>query len=277
MRNVAWRLGRCGRIRMNATHAEIRPLPRLLYHYTTQRGLLGILGDKKLWATGIRHLNDSTEFEYALKLADEQLGPEKLSSVWGGRVNRWLEAVGEPFVASFSEQRDLLSQWRAYCHDEAGFSIGFEIEALGRISEREEMSLLRCIYDSSEHRNMIRNLLLTDPLRSSPLTDIESLSDVAWLAPMMKDEAFKQEEEWRLVSSSGKIIRPLYRAGQSFLIPYCEIDLRIKDIENSIIGEIVVGPTPHMQLSLDTVRQFLRDNSYKNVTVTPSRVPYRSW
>jgi hypothetical protein len=30
----------------------------LLYHYTTQTGLLGIIRDRALWASSILHLND---------------------------------------------------------------------------------------------------------------------------------------------------------------------------------------------------------------------------
>ena len=33
----------------------------LLYHYTTQHGLLGILKQKCIWATHIRYLNDTSE------------------------------------------------------------------------------------------------------------------------------------------------------------------------------------------------------------------------
>ena len=40
-----------------------------LYHYTSQKGLLGILKDQKIWATHVQYLNDSTEFHFAIDLA----------------------------------------------------------------------------------------------------------------------------------------------------------------------------------------------------------------
>jgi hypothetical protein len=43
--------------------AEHQVEPKLLYHYTTLDGLLGILDKKELWATGISYLNDTSEFE----------------------------------------------------------------------------------------------------------------------------------------------------------------------------------------------------------------------
>jgi hypothetical protein len=36
----------------------------LLYHYTDQRGLLGILRSQSIWATHIRYLNDSSEYNH---------------------------------------------------------------------------------------------------------------------------------------------------------------------------------------------------------------------
>jgi hypothetical protein len=51
----------------------------VLYHYTSQKGFLGIVEKKKLWATHIRYLNDSQEFEYAIALARTQLEKERNS------------------------------------------------------------------------------------------------------------------------------------------------------------------------------------------------------
>jgi len=44
--------------------AEVQPKPEgLLYHYTNQKGLLGILKEKCIWATHLRYLNDMSEGE----------------------------------------------------------------------------------------------------------------------------------------------------------------------------------------------------------------------
>src|SRR5262245_10539375 len=45
------------------------PVPKALYHYTSQKGLLGILDSQALWATNLRYMNDSQEFQHALALA----------------------------------------------------------------------------------------------------------------------------------------------------------------------------------------------------------------
>src|ERR1700733_4591483 len=36
--------------------------PAVIYHYTSQAGLMGIVAEKAIWATNIHCLNDSREF-----------------------------------------------------------------------------------------------------------------------------------------------------------------------------------------------------------------------
>lgn len=48
--------------------------PPVLYHYTDQHGLLGILTSGRIWATDVLHLNDSSEVRYALSEALEVFG-----------------------------------------------------------------------------------------------------------------------------------------------------------------------------------------------------------
>jgi hypothetical protein len=42
-----------------------------LCHYTSQRGLMGILTDRAMWATDANYLNDSQEVIYAVNLAQK--------------------------------------------------------------------------------------------------------------------------------------------------------------------------------------------------------------
>ena len=111
--------------RMPSQLANMKP-PDVLYHYTSQRGLLGIIEKKKLWATHIRYLNDSKEFDYALELARKLLRKERdsgdeqrtrFAEKGLAQLNNSLD-INTPFtvyVASFSRNHDQLSQWRAYC------------------------------------------------------------------------------------------------------------------------------------------------------------------
>jgi hypothetical protein len=47
--------------------------PEILYHYTSQAGLIGILDTRTIWASKIHYLNDSREFALALDIARLEL------------------------------------------------------------------------------------------------------------------------------------------------------------------------------------------------------------
>ena len=137
-----------------------RAEPELLYHYTTQRGLLGILREQCIWASHINHLNDASEFKHGIEVVSESLSkividPSTLK--FGGtkskrtfqveKYQRMMRAAAieslkllnfiEVFVASFFDSEgarndpgDVLEQWRAYSGSGAGISIGFDKKLL---------------------------------------------------------------------------------------------------------------------------------------------------
>src|SRR5207245_2334277 len=59
------------------THLASAP-PDILYHYTNQSGLLGIIENSKIWATKIRYMNDATEFELAFETVDNHLTTKEI-------------------------------------------------------------------------------------------------------------------------------------------------------------------------------------------------------
>ncbi len=93
--------------------------PPVLYHYTTPSGFLGITETGTIWATGIHYLNDSQEFHHALSLFASELRRRASESPDKNQFFEWLaDSVKnirelKIFVCSFSQDQDLLSQWRA--------------------------------------------------------------------------------------------------------------------------------------------------------------------
>jgi hypothetical protein len=53
--------------------------PSTLYHYTSQKGLLGIIEKGEIWATDILYLNDTMEYKYAVNLFSEKIEKFKKS------------------------------------------------------------------------------------------------------------------------------------------------------------------------------------------------------
>jgi len=58
---------------MNIKEILYRDPPSVLYHYTTQQGLLGIINNKEIWATHTQYLNDVREFHQATGLMRKEL------------------------------------------------------------------------------------------------------------------------------------------------------------------------------------------------------------
>ncbi len=110
----------------------------------------------------------------------------------------------------------------------------------------------------------------------------------ALLAPTIKHGAFKDEQEWRLISNlvSPEDSRWRVRAGRSMLIPYISITLAPVGAYLPI-QDVVVGPTPHMDLAIRAVGILLElklepvalqvPMTRQPARIRNSRIPYRNW
>jgi hypothetical protein len=129
-------------------------IPTTLYHYTNAQGLLGILKNRNLRATDLRHhdndLRHATEtMVAALRHAADQLAPND-----GGHATTREAAVvqamtlrstattltrgplfdrnpaGNAYIACFCDDRDQPGQWHKYDADGGGFAVGFRTDTL---------------------------------------------------------------------------------------------------------------------------------------------------
>lgn len=269
----------------------------LLYHYTRQSGLLGIIKNAEIWATHTQYLNDFREYKHDVDLVRRQI--EVHQDFGDSSLKHILKCMGDALdgiasinvcVCSFSEAPDSLSQWRAYGANSSGYSIGFVGDFISSIAKREGWHLAPCIYDPKEQAELAYALVNKVIEENRALEkagdkdgDIELGGNLGpylnRYAPILKDQSFCEEREWRIIS------RPLmctrenfdFREGNSMLIPYYKVGLgeKPKDIG---IREVVVGPTPHPETSYMSTCSFLAKHSLnKKVHVSISTVPYRSW
>jgi len=111
--------------------------PDVVYHYTSMDTLLKIVESGSVWATNIRYLNDVLERRHCLDEVRRFMSAPphgrdraKLLSLLDENEENEKAFSYLPFVASFSEERDSLSQWRSYCPGGNGVSIGFRTESL---------------------------------------------------------------------------------------------------------------------------------------------------
>jgi len=297
-----------------------KPIPDVLYHYTTMEGLLGIVRTGKLWLSHIKYLNDSLEYEFLWNLLKvrvdrrirtsaqlEKAERERLLSLLGFRADL------ETFVASFSaDGGDRLSQWRGYCPNGIGFSIGFSGLLLedfvnqhnsDPVPSKLTASVMPIQYLSEDDAEKFDEIIVggwKSPVESPGLTKERMFSTLmsafAWA---YKHNSFKEENEWRLTLSSFSLPPPKprhelspaverilygpenpipglsFRPGKSMLIPYREINLR--KLETDFIKRITIGPTPHKDLSLKAVEELLRSHGHTNFQIEHSNAPYRHW
>ena len=319
--------------------------PELLYHYTDQKGLLGILESSCLWASHLQYLNDKSEGQIIAQLLLDELnqrvtighgeprsGLVTLAQLMGipitapeGKiqcsdeevfsqgfgVSSWVTAQ-DVFVTSFSEQGDLLSQWRAYSGETGGYSIGFKplhLRSVGvHFLENRSGSfyvdsdpLIACRYcDGTEEESLKIEIAQTvdqyiteaeqAKRQTSPGTK-EGFGTPAAIAlkhflplgrrrAITKDKAFREEAEWRLafqLGGTGAIDLALeLRPGRSMLIPYLKIDLAWEN-QTLEIPEIIVGPCPHPFEAVNSVQRLLRKIGVQEFQVRNSKVPYRNW
>jgi hypothetical protein len=95
--------------------------------------------DNCIWATSINYLNDTTEGEHYLGLIRERIQNYIFSHkvadlhVFDRILSESKSSFEDrPYVASFSELDDSLPQWRSYCPQGNGVSIGFRTDCLVR-------------------------------------------------------------------------------------------------------------------------------------------------
>ena len=275
--------------------------PDILYHYTGQEGLLGIIGKKEIWASHTQYLNDQREFRHAMELVRDELS--RMVRQADAETRAFVEEMNEGMnehdgmesinvcVCSFSEEGDILSQWRAYGDGVAKFSIGFSGAILRQVSDQMNFWLVPCLYREEEQRELVR-ALLRDVLRENMarVTEGEFESEdsdlprggnlIAYLnryAPILKHETFSEEREWRIVTRplTCRLERFDYRPGRSMLIPYYRIPLAGANCDFGI-ERIVVGPVPHGDQAVDAVKSLVVKHRLE-VQVLGSDVPFRNW
>ncbi len=265
------------------------PVPPVLYHYTTQSGLMGILHDNCIWATAAHYLNDSSEYVAGLEhiahalRAEAQKAISKLEAANLLAIAEDLSQFWTICVVSLSSEGDHLSQWRAYAGGSGGFALGMRSESLRESAHLQGFYLVPCYYTPSDKQEAVEQLI--NEFREKMVTSMEwgsretgqCKAEVTRLAMMFKDSSFDEEREWRLISIP-KMVKELdFRQGTSMLIPFSRFALDKR--RDAYLDSVTVGPTPHRELASNVVRMLLRKLGFSNPDqiVRETRVPFRNW
>jgi hypothetical protein len=242
--------------------------PPVIFHYTSPRGLHGMLQSAAIWATHAEFLNDRTELSYV-----EQVIASAAKSLEGEAHTRYSRELlrvlqlpnwrgYEPrdvFVACFSASSDSLSQWRAYANDGLGYAVGLATDVPFRVRNRPETTvlLLKVLYNKVDQEEAVRQALARIVVvfdRCSGLEDpgyvtFRGLVAVAqYVVPVgfaLKNPGFAEEAEWRLVVideapwPAGPHVH--HRPSEFGLTPFVELETG----EKLPLRKLTLGPRLH--------------------------------
>lgn len=281
------------------------PANTTLYHYTGIGALLGMVETCRIWASHAYYLSDSSEILHACDVLRGVLSKDvdnysEEEKDFVKEFKEWLDTFRDTphhiYVFSLSEEPSLLSQWRSYTPHGKGVSIGFSATGLKEILKGSGFRIARCLYEPAEQRELMAGLLekmLTTFRQRLSNLDIsgrpptqkyytyleEFRGEILQVLAIIKQSAFSEEREWRIVSSHfpsyiGQEIK--FREGASMLLPYIEIELSGRGKDAPLFEIVILGPSQHANLSMAALSNFLSNKRACNATQN-CVIPYRKW
>jgi hypothetical protein len=292
------------------------PIPKqTFFHYTSVRGMKGILQSRKMWATNIHYLNDLMELSHAetilLNVVRAKVAAQRTMAleVFLERLERTSHPRADfhgYYVSCFCERDDLLSQWRGYTKLGGGYCIEFklndrELPSTIKNGLNSDFFLRKVIYEKEVQEKLMSSLVEKTFSLLVTFTNGFTINDASLYIGYaltfiknysveymicFKNEAFQEEQEWRLIHigdpSNGGGSRLNYRETGSLLIPYVELafgDERHGDFysvySDFVIPSIRFGPTIYPELTRRSLDMFLQKNGYHRTEIRGSDVPLR--
>ena len=285
---------------------DIQP-DTILWHYTNGAALLGIIDSMSIFSTHLSCLNDTSELRYGSRLFRESLAglrgnyekePTVLAfvdialSYFEENPEFPAQAVVPHFVTCLSEEKDDLSQWRAYGGGENGYAIGFKA---GSLRGCRNSILARINYDDALHRRLAHKAaeasvqFFIDGFKKYAPADTAKWAEEfleAWdraitmVAPLIKDRAFAKERECRIVKGFS-----LDEMGELKFIQKTSLISRHLPLRPGMgattnpyllpIVEVMVGPCRRPEVSRTSVDTLLRQKGYLTDLVSISKIPFQ--
>ncbi len=204
-------------------------VPEIVYHYCSLDSFYSIIKNSTIRLTNISKSNDRDEIRYCFDAFEDTLRKSCMEFAqkyidnievkkffseidYDSLVSR--AVINESliyYVACFSSEADLLSQWRGYANDGKGIAIGFYSRNFISAKDLKNIKYNKIIYDMNTvklglHDYIIEklkkaNLKAKNNLSISPYIDAinDIISGMVYNAVFYKNPVFQEENEWRLV------------------------------------------------------------------------------
>ena len=297
--------------------STVSQLPSLLHHYTNLEAARQILASSSLWASHVHYMNDAQETFTIYSDFIEKMGELERDCNWTASQEQFFQhflrlrfayTLLPRYLISFSSEYDDLSQFRAYSKGGTGVCISFDRELLAGLSfpiyppnlvppkpmGQIQPTLIRCVYaNESRKRCIIEELLesLRESLSSPALKNNEetlakqAIEYLEAARPVVKNNSFRSENEWRLVFQDNPSKNPLlswsvdYRTTPRVMVPFIKVPIAFPS--SKVVRKILIGPCEYMSHNLSAMKKFVETLALqsKNVGVMgdlPDVVPSAS-
>ena len=257
---------------------------------------MSIVKNKTLRFCDLYHMNDLSELQHGKLIYDQII--EK-SEEFSDDIKTKIDIILKEFLnrcillsMSFSQEKDLLSQWRGYADDAKGFCIGFRAKDFTNLP----IHLLKVEYEFENQFTLIMDSMkkiesyIQNGINQENLHLICELQEIF---SMMKNESFKEECECRLVypifvdvDGDGKLFdvnkeneeyhkyvhNIEFRLVGNTPTPYVDMDFTLGN-RYMPLKEVIIGPKNH-SVELD-IELFLRTSGIQGAKVSKSLSSYR--
>jgi DUF2971 family protein len=278
---------------------------RVLYHYTTRAGAIGIVGSQKFWSTAHDCTNDEAELISANSIVTavaEACRPNArgasrtvLDVFLANYPASMLVEVGIVYLACFSTERDDPNQWREYGDKFCGVCLGVRIleEPGPKLTDRVSV-MLEVDYSETSLRKWLKTsfdnicaaLARAQDTRHNHEEGLSALYRIAAYASIKaKQDKWKNEREVRLATlapSESRIVPSERISAAGKVIRYLPVAVRAGD-KLIALDEIIIGSNQDTDRAQQEFETLLATKGYTpgtveypRITVSGSSPPQRS-
>lgn len=263
----------------NLEHEFFRKLlgapPKFIYRYTSLISCFNSLARNELRLNGLVGMNDRSEINYAEKYLEEVLNQfvGNASNTIAKDVE--IDDINLKFIASCSDKKDDLTQWRLYANDSAGACFTLQTKEnippwffVSRVSyadpvtnKNQKLEIISTVLNELQKQGIVfrfkkfkiwKHFFKPSEYATEQEVRILYLSD-------LDDRSKKHNVQWNLTSSH-QILNPYIQ------ISFAELPVFIKNIR--------LGPKcPEQETNLNQFRHFIKDKpTLANVKILPSKI-----
>ena len=270
----------------------------VVFHYTNDSGLFGILTSGTLHLGDVFKMNDPSELRHGTnsfisKLHSRNPDFAKLTSNIFNPEN-----IGFFFCRSFSANLDDLSQWRAYGDNGRGYVIHFNREALHKLKfsdvENHEFDGFSVGYNSGMLDKALEDLagyfmkaliayepdMDTDSMQwNKLLKTFEKLTLFVYrITSLFKHHAYEREGEYRLLDFHPRMLPPQLKQKHrgKETVDYRELDWRSQ--APNLIEGVTIGPAADETKAREFIHKCLEIGklTLPDEKIVVSDIPYRT-